>query len=563
MARARTGRQLSDELVFLPLGGAGEIGMNVYLYGIGPSDARQWLMVDLGITFPGPNEPGVDIILPDLRFIEEEASNLVGLVLTHAHEDHYGAVIDLWPKLNVPIYATPFTSALLRAKLAENTRGLKLPINEVPLGGRFNVGPFDLEFVTMAHSIPEPSALVLRTPLGLVLHSGDWKLDDTPVLGDPTNEAKLRELGEEGIDAFVCDSTNALREGISPSESDIARTLRGLIAAAEHRVVVTTFASNVGRILAVADAARAAGRHLVVAGRAMHRIINVAMDTGYLPKSFKFSDQKEFSYLDRSEIVLLCTGSQGEGRAALSRVAEGSHSDITLVDDDLVIFSSRPIPGNEKTIGRVQNNLAMRGCRIITDADAQVHVTGHPRREELKKMYGWCRPKLAIPMHGEPRHLHEHARLAKDCGVRDVAVVRNGEVVRLGPSAAEIIDDAPVGRFYRDGKLIFSADERTIGERRRLSFVGIIVVALALSRRGEVVADPEIILEGVPEHDEAGGLIADLALDTIDGVLRGIPKARRKDADLVSDAVRRAVRAAIAQVWGKRPICRVIVSQVD
>lgn len=563
MARARTGRQLSEELIFLPLGGAGEIGMNVYLYGLGPADARKWLMVDLGITFPGPNEPGVDIILPDLRFIEEEAANLVGLVLTHAHEDHYGAVVDLWPKLNVPIYATPFTSALLRAKLAENTRGLKLPINEVPLGGRFNVGPFDLEFVTMAHSIPEPSALVLRTPLGLALHSGDWKLDDTPVLGAPTNEAKLRELGEEGIDAFVCDSTNALRDGISPSESEVARTLRDLIAAAEHRVVVTTFASNVGRILAVADATRAAGRHLVVAGRAMHRIITVAMDTGYLPKSFKYSDQKEFGYLDRSEIVLLCTGSQGEGRAALARVAEGSHSDITLVDDDLVIFSSRPIPGNEKSIGRVQNNLAMRGCRIITDADALVHVTGHPRRDELKMMYGWCRPTVAIPMHGEPRHLREHARLAKECGVRDVAVVRNGEAVRLLPPAPDIVDDAPVGRLYRDGKLIYSADQRTIGERRRLSFVGIIVVALALSRRGDVVADPEIILEGVPEEDDAGGLIADIALDTIDGVLRGIPKARRKDTDLVSDAVRRAVRAAIAQVWGKRPICRVIVSQVD
>ena len=563
MAGAKTQTGSQEELVFLPLGGVGEIGMNAYLYGLGPADARQWLLVDLGITFPGPYEPGVDVILPDLRFLIEERSSLAGLVLTHAHEDHYGAVIDLWPQLNVPIYATPFTAALLRAKLAENGQGLDLPIHEIPLGGRFEVGPFDLEFVTMAHSIPEPSALVLRTPVGMALHSGDWKLDDTPVLGDPTNEQKLKELGAEGIDAIICDSTNALRGGTSPSEAEVAEVLCDLISGAEHRVVVTTFASNVGRILAVANAARAADRHLVVAGRAMHRIITVAMETGYLPKSFRYSDQTEFGYLDRSEVVLLCTGSQGEARAALARVAEGTHRDIKLVREDLVIFSSRPIPGNEKSIGRVQNNLAMLGCRIITDADAMVHVTGHPRRDELRKMYDWCRPKAAVPMHGEPRHLLEHARLASSCGVAQVAVVQNGEMVRLAPFSPKIIDDAPVGRLYRDGKVIYAADDGTVAERRRLSYVGIIVVAIALSRRGDVVADPEMIIEGIPEEGADGEELAEIAYVATDGVLRSLPKARRRDPDVVSEAVRRAVRAAIYQAWNKRPVCRVIVSQVD
>ncbi len=424
------------ELVFMALGGIGEIGMNCYLYGLGPPDARQWLMVDLGITFPeGENDPGIDVILPDVRFIEEERASLAGLVLTHGHEDHLGAVAELWPRLRAPIYATPFTAALLRTKLAEFGGRAQPTIKEIALDSRFAVGPFDLELISVAHSIPEPNAIAIRTPLGLVLHTGDWKLDATPVIGAPTDSAKLMQLGDEGVTAMICDSTNALREGRSPSELDVARSLADLIRGAKGRVAVTIFASNVARIRAVADAARSARRHLVVAGRSMHRIIQVAMATGYLPSDFKYHDQDQFSYLERDEVVLLCTGSQGEPRAALARIAEDEHPHVKLAKGDLVIFSSRTIPGNERAVGQIQNRLVDLGCDIIGDGDALVHVTGHPRREELKEMYGWVRPKIAIPMHGEARHLVEHGKLARAAGVERGAHHQERRYGQAGPGA--------------------------------------------------------------------------------------------------------------------------------
>ena len=413
----RAGRPLREELVFMALGGIGEIGMNCYLYGLGPADDRQWLMVDLGITFPeGENDPGVDVILPDLRFIEAERRSLAGLVLTHAHEDHFGAVIELWPRLQVPVYATPFTAELLKAKLAEYGRGAQMPIREVALNSRFDVGPFDVELVSVAHSIPESNALAIRTPLGLVLHSGDWKFDPTPVIGAATDTARLAALAAEGVTAMVCDSTNAMREGRSPSERDVAQSLARIVKDAKRRVAVTIFASNVARLRAVADAARAAGRQLVVAGRAMHRIIDVAISTGHLPQGFKYLDQDQFKYLQAHEVVALCTGSQGEPRAAMARIAADEHPDISLDRGDLVIFSSRTIPGNERAVGEIQNRLVDMGCNIVTDGDALVHVTGHPRREELKEMYALVKPRIVIPMHGEARHLAEHAKLAKAAG---------------------------------------------------------------------------------------------------------------------------------------------------
>jgi ribonuclease J len=551
-----------DELVIVALGGLGEIGMNVYLYGFGPQDRRQWLMVDLGITFPSELEPGVDVVLPDLRFIAEERGSLVGIVLTHAHEDHIGAVVDLWPQLGAPVYATPFTAGMLGSKLAENGGRTKVPVTVVPLGGRFQAGPFDVEFVTMSHSIPEPSAVALRTPLGLVLHSGDWKLDKTPFVGDPADEAKLAALGEEGVLALVCDSTNAFREGRSPSELDVAKSLAGIVARAKQRVAVTTFASNVARVQAVAEAARAAGRYLVVAGRALHRVIQVAKDTGYLPEDFRYLDQNQFTYLERGEIVVLCTGSQGEPRAALARIAEEEHPDISLQKGDLVIFSARTIPGNERSVGRVQNNLARIGCDLLTDAEALVHVTGHPRREELRQIYAWTRPRVAVPMHGEARHLKEHARLAREAGVPNVFPLLNGEIVRLGPEPA-VMDDAPVGRLYRDGRLIVPGDEGPVRERRRLSFAGVVVVAVTLSRRGDVLAAPEAVLEGVPAETAQGRPMHDVVLAAVEGTLRSMPAGKRRDLNVVEDAVRRAVRAAVNEAWGKKPICHVLISAVD
>jgi ribonuclease J len=551
-----------DELVLLPLGGVGEIGMNCYLYGLGPPDARQWLMIDLGLTFPeGENDPGVDVILPDLRYIEAERGSLSGLVLTHAHEDHFGAVIELWPRIRVPIYATPFTAALLRAKAAEFGKRQELPIKEVALGSRFDVGPFSLELVEVAHSIPESNALVLRTRHGTVLHTGDWKIDPTPMVGRSANIARFAEIGDGGVTALVCDSTNALREGRSPSEQDVARSLAQLIASAKRRAIVTIFASNVARIKAVAEAARACGRRLVVAGRAMHRIIDVAIATGYLPQDFEYEDQGRFQHLAAGEVVALCTGSQGEPRAAMSRIAADEHPDIELDRGDLVIFSSRNIPGNERAIAQVQNRLVDIGCEVITDADALVHVTGHPRREELVEMYKAVRPRIAVPMHGEPRHLEAHRKLARTAGVKEVVSLRNGEMVRLAPDVPEIIDHAPVGRLFRDGNLLVTAEDGPVRERRSLAYAGVVVVALARSSRGNVSPDAEIVLDGVPPSDGDGRPMIDIVRRTVEGTLASIPRDRHKDGEMVREAVRRAVRSAVDDAWGKRPVVKVLLTR--
>ena len=561
MTEPRISRR-QGELVFMALGGIGEIGMNCYLYGLGPADDRRWLMVDLGITFPeGENDPGVDVILPDLRYIEAERSSLAGLVLTHAHEDHFGAVIELWPRLRVPIFATPFTAALLRSKVAEFGRRLELPINEVALNSRFDVGPFAVELIEVAHSIPESSALVLRSPLGSVLHTGDWKLDPAPAAGAAIDTNRFAKLGAEGVAAVVCDSTNALREGRSPSELDVAKSLAQIVKQAKRRVAVTIFASNVARIRAVSDAARGAGRQLVVAGRAMHRVIEVAMETGYLPADFKYEDQSRFSYLRADEVVVLCTGSQGEPRAALARIAADEHPEVQLDHGDLVIYSSRTIPGNERAVSQIQNRLVDLGCELITDADALVHVTGHPRREELKEMYAAVRPRIAVPMHGEARHLTAHARLARSAGVKEVQAVRNGDMVRLAPGPSEIVDRAPVGRLFRDGNLLVPSEEGPVRERRSLAYAGIVIVALARSGRGNFAPDAEVVLDGVPASDAKGRPMAEVVRRAVEGTLASIPRDRQRDGELVREAVRRAVRSAVDEAWGKRPVVKVLLAQ--
>jgi ribonuclease J len=502
------------------------------------------------------------VILPDLRFIEERKGDLAGLVLTHAHEDHIGAVIELWPRLKAPIYATPFTAGMLRSKLAEYGGKLQLPITVVPLDSRFKVGPFDVELVTLAHSIPEMSALAIRTPHGLVFHTGDWKLDATPVIGKPLDEGRLARLGDEGVHALVIDSTNAFREGSSPSERDVAKSLTEIIKSAKGRVAVTTFSSNVARIRAVGEAARAANRQLVVAGRALHRVIEVARETGYLPQGFRHHDQDQFGYLERREVVLLCTGSQGESRAALNRISEEEHPDISLAKGDLVIFSSRTIPGNEKAVGRIENNLSRIGCDLLTDSDALVHVSGHPRRDELRQMYRWMRPKVVVPMHGETRHLKAQAELAREMGVKTVFPLTDGEILRLAPDPA-VIDDAPVGRLFRDGRLLVPETDGPVRERRKLSIVGVVLVSLVLSRKGAVLADPQAVIDGVPAANAEGDDMLDIVLDAVDGTLRSIPPQNRKNPENVGESVRRAVRAAVNEAWGKKPICKVLVNVVD
>jgi ribonuclease J len=552
-----------NELVFAPLGGFGEIGMNLSVYGFGEQRRRQWLIVDCGVSFASEEHlPGVDLILPDIRFLIEERKNILGLVLTHGHEDHLGALIDLWPKLKVPLYATPFTAALFEAKRQSEPGAPPVPVKVVPMGGRLTLGPFTVDFINVAHSIPESNALAIRTPAGIVLHTGDWKIDPTPLIGAPTDQAKLTALGDEGVLALIGDSTNAVREGRSPSESDVARTLADLIRSAPARVAVTTFASHVGRIRAVADAARAADREVVIVGRAMERVTQVARETGYLDGVQDFRGVESYGYLPPDKVLALCTGSQGEPRAALARIAEDEHPEVTLGKGDRVIFSSRAIPGNEKAVGRVINGLVEQGVEVITDRTHLVHVSGHPRRAELLDMIAWVRPKILIPAHGEPLHLNEHAELARRAGVPHVLVCRNGDLVQIGQDGAHIIAELPSGRLYKDGSLLINAESKTVSARRRLSFAGIVTVALALDEKGVLAADPEIELIGVPEADASGASMTEIARDAVEQAFESLPKARRRDPDTVAEAVRRGVRAAIAQRWNKKPIVHVHVLEV-
>ena len=504
---AKNSTKSPNELVFLPLGGVGEIGMNLYLYGTGPTHRRSWLMVDLGVTFGGPAEPGVELILPDIRFIEEERDNLCGIILTHAHEDHFGAVMKLWPRLRAPLYATPFTAALLRAKLIEEGLEGEIPIEEVPCRSKLDIGPFDVELVNMAHSIPETNALLIRTDAGTAFHTSDWKLDPSPVVGSTTDEARISKIGRDGLDALVCDSTNAVREGVSFSETDVAKSISDIVSKAPHRVAVTTFASNVARLRTAMDAAVACDRHVVVVGRAMKRVIQVAEETGYLPTGYEFLTEDDYGHLPREKVLALCTGSQGERRAALSRVASDSHPRVTFARGDLVLFSSRTIPGNEKAVGRIQNDLIDRGIEIVTDADAPIHVSGHPRQGELQQLYKWTKPDVLVPMHGEPRHLQAQVNFATAQGVKSVVSGRNGSMIRLCPGTAEVIDDAPSGRTYMDGRILVSADEGSVAERRRLSFGGAIAMSIVVDTKGDLLAEPQVTIIGVPTETEDGNSV--------------------------------------------------------
>jgi ribonuclease J len=552
-----------NELIFLPLGGIGEIGMNTYLYGLGPASARQWLMVDLGVTFPDDREPGVDLVLPDIRFIEEERSRLHGILLTHAHEDHFGAVAELWPRLRVPVYGTRFTIAFLKEKLAEFGLSGEVPLNEIPVGGRLNIGPFDVELCSMSHSIPETNGVIIRAAGGTVLHTADWKLDPAPGAGPATDAQKLRRLGDEGVDVLVSDSTNVLSEGISESEADVAASLRKLIIGATGRVAITSFSSSVARLLAVAHAAEAADRSLVLCGRSMVRMVDLARETGMWPEHLKTFSEDDYAHLPPEHVVAMLTGSQGEPRAALARVAEQQHPRVKLGKGDLVIFSARTIPGNEAAVIRIQNRLADMGVEVLTEwPEGPIHASGHPRRGELDKLYQWVRPKTVIPMHGEPRHLEAQVAFARSRGLGAVAGVRNGKVVRLLPGPAEIVDEAPVGRIYRDGHLLISDEDDSVRQRRKLSFVGSVVVAVVLRANGEMAAEPKVTFAGVPEFDAEGDSFHEIAEKAALGAFTSIPRGKRKDPDLVSEAIRKSVRAAINTAWGKKPICTVLLSVV-
>lgn len=551
----------ADELVFVPLGGLGEIGMNLALYGLGPRRRRKWLMVDCGLTFAEPERAGVEIIIPDPQFIDKIKRDLVGLVITHGHEDHIGALVDIGPKLECPIFATPFAGGLFAMRMAEAALA-ELQIKTVLQGSRLALDPFDVEFIPVAHSIPESCALAIRTSCGTILHSGDWKIDPDPGLGKPTDSKRLIEIGNEGVLALVCDSTNILREGTSPSEGEVAKTLGAIIAAARGRVIVTTFASNVARIRAVSQAASAAGRKVVLVGRAMKGVVAVARDGGYLEGVDEFLSPDSYSALDRDEVVLLATGSQGERRAAMARISEDDHQLVRLAPGDTVIFSSRTIPGNEREVQRIINNLVKQGAEVVTDRTALVHASGHPRCAEVAKFYEWIRPQIAIPAHGEELHLAEHARFAAQCGVAHVVKARNGDVVLLAPDGPAIIDEVPHGRLCRDGNALVRLDDEAIETRQRLAFAGIVTIALAVDAKGEMAGVPDVVLAGLPAKTRAGLALDEIVDAALFETFDALPRPQRRDANLVSTAIEKAVRAAVAAAWGKKPTVHVLVVEV-
>ncbi|MGD9476869.1 UNVERIFIED_ORG: ribonuclease J [Roseateles sp. XES5] len=551
-----------DELVFLPLGGVGEIGMNLALYGYGPKTNRQWIMVDCGVTFPGPDLPGVDLVLPDIRFLAEERKNLKGIIITHAHEDHYGALNDLWPGLNVPVYASPFTAGMLEAKRDYERSRVEIPVTIFKQGDRINVGPFEIEAVGVNHSIPEPMSLVIKTPLGTVVHTGDWKIDLEPSLGPLTDESRFRKLGDEGVLALICDSTNAVRDGISPSEREVSESLTKIIEASEGRVGITTFSSNVGRIRSIAKAAEAAGREVLLLGSSMKRVTDVARDIGLMEGIKPFIAEDEFGYIPRDKVVVILTGSQGEPRAALAKIARDEMRNVAFTDGDTIIFSSRAIPGNEKAINDIKNGLIEQGINVITDAEALVHVSGHPRRHELQQMYGWVRPKMVVPVHGEAAHLTAHAELAEQSGIAEVPRVRNGDMLRLAPGAPEVVDHAPHGRIFKDGNLIGDYEEMGIGDRRKLAFVGHVAVSILLDSRYDFQGDPEVEPFGLPQFDDEGEDMGDTLYDAVLGAVESIPRARRKDLEMVREAVRRAVRSTANEIWGKKPVVTVFLTKI-
>ncbi|MHA1158239.1 MAG: ribonuclease J [Alphaproteobacteria bacterium] len=536
--------------------------MNLGLYGYGPPFDRTWIVVDFGLSFAGDNVPGVDLVFPDIGFLEEERGNIEGIFITHAHEDHFGALAALWPRLKVPVYATKFTANLLAAKLAGDPDAGLIPVEVVKAGSTIKAGPFEVEYVNVTHSIPESNALVIRTPLGTVVHSGDYRLDPTPTVGAPTDEARLRAVGDEGVLALISDSTNATREGGSFSEADVASEIADIIRHCDGRVAFTTFASNVGRVRSIALGAMAAGRHVVLSGRAFQRVAGVARECGMLEGLPPFLDEDAFERLPRDKVVVILTGSQGESRAALARVAQDRHPRISLVTGDTLVYSAWAIPGNERAVADIMNGLSELGVRIITRQERRVHVSGHPPRDEMQAMYGWLRPTVAIPVHGEALHLAAHAELARELGVETVLNVRNGAMSRLAPGPAEVIDHLETGRLYKDGAVIGDLEMIGAPNRRKLSFAGHVVVALVLDNRGDLLADPVIVAEGLPLFGKSGEEMADVLDEAVHGTLASLPRPRRRDREQVSQSVRRAIRAMVGEAWGKKPVCSVMTTIV-
>ena len=537
---------ISGDLAFLPLGGTGEIGMNLNLYRCN----GKWLAVDCGIGFGGAENPEVEIMMPDPVFIAERRGDLLGLVITHAHEDHLGAVAHLWRQLRCPIFATPFAAAVLRRKLGEAQLQGEAKITVIKPGGSFELPPYSLRFMPVTHSVPESQALAIRTPYGIVLHTGDFKLDPTPMVGPPTDEDSFRALGDEGVLAMVCDSTNAMVEGHSGSEADVRSGMAALIKRIPGRVAVTCFASNVARVESVALAAKAAGRHVALVGRSLRNLETAARDCGYLRDVPEFLPEDDADSVPDNNLLILVTGSQGEPRSALARIASDNHRNIALGEGDTVVFSSRVIPGNERAIGAVQDNLVRRGVKLITADDEMVHVSGHPAREELRRLYELVRPRYAVPVHGEWRHLSAHAALAREAGAIPM-MLEDGDVLSLSGNRPEVIDSAPVGRLVLDGNRLVPLSGGVLAARRRMLFNGVVLASVAVDAAGVLRGRPRLSAPGLfePEDPEAERVMREF-----ETAFAELPAALRKDDAALPDAARAALRRALGKRLQKRPL---------
>jgi ribonuclease J len=546
-----------QELVYCSLGGAGEIGMNLNLFGYGKPGEYKWIIVDIGVTFSDDNIPGIEVILPNPEFIANQKENLLGIVLTHAHEDHVGAIAHLWPMLECPIYATPFTAAIVREKFKEKKINIGSHLKIVKLGGNVKLGAFDIDYVTLTHSILEPNGLAITTPEGVILHTADWKIDEDPLIGEKTDVKKLTELGKKGVLAMVCDSTNIFNLGSSGSESLVRTGLLTVLEKMKNRIVITSFASNVARMETVFKVAEKIGRHVCLVGRSMNRIYELARQCNYLQDIKVPIDVRDSKKMPKNKMVFLCTGSQGEQRAALARIANGTHPDLHLEKDDNVIFSSRIIPGNEKRLYKIFNDFSKSEINVLSEENSMIHVSGHPAREDLKKMYNWVKPKILIPVHGEQRHMAEHINFAREMGVKFPIKVSNGEIIRLAPGEPQVVDKVTSGRVYLDGKVLIDNDSPVLKERRNMAANGYMEITVLISKNGQIKNNPIITLKGIPFiEDDASEIEYDLE-DVIMDTCKSFNLNNSKQEKNLIDTLKGNCRKLINDKSGKKPFVNI------
>jgi len=550
-----------EELLFCPLGGSGEIGMNMNLFAYGKADNQKWIIVDMGVTFADDSIPGIDLIMPDPGFIIDKKDDLLGVVLTHAHEDHIGAVAHIWPELKCKLYATPFTAALITEKFKEKKIDISSYLKIVPLNSKIKLGEFEIDFVTLTHSILEPNGLSIKTPLGTILHTGDWKIDPNPLIGSKIDEEKLKKIGDEGVSAMICDSTNIFSPGRAGSESDVRDSLLRIMELKTKRILVTSFASNVARMESIFYCAKKTGRSICLVGRSMHRIYKAAKKCGYLKGLIEPLEPRDAKKVSKNKILYLATGSQGEPMGAMNRIINGTHPEVFLEDGDCIIFSSKIIPGNEKKLYQLQNLIVKNNMEIISEENAFVHVSGHPNRDDLKDMYKWVKPKSVIPVHGEHRHMQEHVKFAEEMQVPKTLLIENGDIIKLLPGKVpEIVDKAPAGRIYLDGSVNVETDSQSIKDRKNLSINGYLEITLLLSNNGKI-KKPIISFKGIPESEKKDPFIFDME-DEIFNICRTFSLDNAKQQKNLIETIKQNCRRIVREKTGKKPFTNINIARV-